>query len=81
MAEKLPRPKSDQIGVKKEISEYPTLYVDVSSAFGNSGNPVKSGVDIQKATLVPLADKDFLKTLQIEEIINEDSTVDLLVSI
>lgn len=82
MVEKLPKIKPEQnISKKKEFSEYPHLYVDSSSIFGNSGNPVKSGVDIQKATLVPMADKDFLKTIQVEEIVDEDSNIDLLISI
>ncbi|CAI2365280.1 unnamed protein product [Moneuplotes crassus] len=80
MAKKIPRSSFDCLE-KKNFPDYPKLYIDVSSALENTGSPVKSTEDINKAVLVSLPDKDFLKTIQIQEVKNISSASDLLISV
>lgn len=81
MAQKLPKSEIEHVELEDD-HEYPSLFMDVSSTFGNSGNPVKSSQDLQLASLVPLADKEFLKTIQVEEIKRENAAQkDLFVTV
>mmetsp|Transcript_7234 Transcript_7234/g.8187 ORF Transcript_7234/g.8187 Transcript_7234/m.8187 type:complete len:234 (+) Transcript_7234:747-1448(+) len=81
MAQKMPKPVADKVEINPN-ADYPNLSLDISCAFGNTGNPVKTHKNIQKAFMVQLPDKDFLKTIQIDEIPGEDElSKDLLVSV
>lgn len=79
MVEKMPQPQ-----IKTEIvphSKYPCLALDISCAFGINKPPIKTNVDIKKAVLVQMADRDFLDKIAIQEIEGEDKiNNDLLIT-
>lgn len=71
MALKMSKSDTEKVENKPKV-EYPSLSIDISWAFGNSGNPQKTTADIQKALLVELENTEFLKTIKIEEIKGEN---------
>ena len=81
MVQKLPKQENEKLEIRQNLN-YPNLALDISWAFGIIGNPAKSCKNIQKALLVSLHDKEFLKTIQIDEIDGEDGiNKDLLISV